>query len=211
MPFTCILKIGLLLMASLLLAACGSIATPDAGLPPTLEPVTLAPQAAQGASQERAAVAAQPTDVPPTATALPPTLPPTETPPPTATPTATATPIPPTPAVANAGDPALGEVLFLNGKDAAPACVTCHVLDEDRILIGPSMVGLAGRAATRAEGQTAEEYLANSILHPNDFLVPNTDTNVFAAGGNSLMFQQYADYLTEEDVNNLVAYLLTLD
>ena len=59
-------------------------------------------------------------------------------------------------------------------------------------------------------GQSAAEYLRSSILHPNDYLVPNTDTRVFAAGGDSLMFQQYADYLSDDDVNNLVAYLLTL-
>ncbi len=212
MPYTSIQKIGLLLLTSALLAGCGSIATPGAGLPPTLEPVTLAPRTAQNASAEGQAIAAQPTALPPSPTPLPPTAIPTETPlPPTATPTATATPLPPTQPVAVAGDPDQGEILFLNGKDAAPACVTCHILDEDRILIGPSMVGLAARAATRVEGQTAEDYLRSSILHPNDFLVPNTDTNVFAAGGNSLMFQQYADFLSEEDVNNLVAYLLTLD
>ena len=83
-------------------------------------------------------------------------------------------------------------------------------MDQDAILIGPSMIGIADRAGTRVAGQSAEEYLHNSILLPNDYLVPNTDTRIFAAGGASLMFQQYADYLSDEDVNNLVAYMLTL-
>jgi hypothetical protein len=62
--------------------------------------------------------------------------------------------------------------------------VTCHILDEDRILIGPSMVGIAA-ALLPASRADRRDYLRSSILHPNDFLVPNTDTNVFAAGGNS--------------------------
>ena len=213
MPYKTILSLGLIVLAGLLLAACGSIATPSAGLPPTQEPVTLAPRVVQAASGEgEVVVAVQPTEVPPTATATP--LPPTETPTaaPSATPTASSTPtsMPPTAAPAGSGDAALGEALFNSGKDGAPACSTCHYVDQDQILIGPSLMGIADRAGTRVPGQSAAEYLRNSILHPNDYLVPNTDTRVFAAGGDSLMFQQYADYLSDDDVNNLVAYLLTL-
>ena len=211
MPYKSFLTFGLLVVSGLLLAACGSIATPSAALPPTPEPVTLAPRIAQASSGagESTAVAVQPTAVPPSATAT--TLPPTEAP--TLTPTATRTPtIEATvvPASGGSGDPALGETLFHSGKDGAPACTTCHYVDQDAILIGPSMIGIADRAETRVDGQSAEEYLRNSILHPNDYLVPNTDTRIFAAGGASLMFQQYADYLSDEDVNNLVAYMLTL-
>jgi mono/diheme cytochrome c family protein len=213
MPYKTLLSLGLILLASLLLAACGSIATPSAGLPPTQEPATLPPRAAQASSGEGEAVAVQPTEVPPTATETP--LPPTETPTeaPTATVTATNTPtsVPPTDApAASSGDAALGEALFHAGKDGAPACTTCHYVDQDAILIGPSLMGIADRAGTRMEGESAEEYLHNSILDPNAYLVPNTDTRVFAAGGASLMFQQYGDYLSDEDVNNLVAYMLTL-
>ena len=72
------------------------------------------------------------------------------------------------------------------------------------------MPGIASRAATRVEGQNAQDYLLFSILEPNVFLVPDTDSNVYSASGVSLMFQQYGDYLTEEEVNDLIAYLLTL-
>jgi len=161
---------------------------------------------------EGAAVSVQPTapptPIPPTKEVQP-TLAPTE-PPPTPTATSTSTPIPPTATPASIGDPVNGEALFRNGKDAAPACATCHMIEQDTILIGPSMVGIAARAATRVPGESAEEYLRRSILEPNAYLVPDTATNIFAAGGNSLMFQQYADYLTEQDANDLIAYMLSL-
>jgi mono/diheme cytochrome c family protein len=208
MPHKTVLIIGLLLITALVLAGCGTIATLEPPAEPTREPVTLAPQGAK--SGEQVAVIESPTPVLPTATPEPPTATPTEVPP-TATPVPTSTPteIPPTEVTA-LGDPARGEAIFQGGKGAAPGCVTCHMVAQDMVLIGPSMVGIADRAATREEGKTAEEYLRESILQPNAFLVPNTDVNVFSAGGTSLMFQQYADYLSEQDVNDLISYLLTL-
>lgn len=215
MPFQPFSRVLILVMITLTLTGCGTFATPASEVLPTREPVTLAPAVLQRMIQppEGAAISQQPTTAP---TVVPPTEPPpTATPtavPPTATATATSTPtpIPPTATPASIGDPANGEALFRNGKAAAPACVTCHMVEQDTILIGPSMVGIAARAATRVEGESAEEYLRQSILEPNAYLVPDTPTNIFAAGGNSLMFQQYADYLTEQDVNDLIAYMLSL-
>ena len=209
---------ALLVISGLLASGCGAIATPRPPLPDTPEPYTLVPRpvSQSGEAGAGAAVGQRPT-LPPTATPteVPPTVTPTE--PPTATPTLPPTPTPtaaPTetleapPAL---GDPARGEQLFTAGKDAAPACTTCHFVDQDMVLIGPSMVGIASRAAERVPGLSAEEYLRQSILEPNAYLVPNTEANVFAAGNTSLMFQNYADFLTEQDVNDLVAYMLTLD
>ncbi|MBN2470678.1 MAG: cytochrome c [Anaerolineae bacterium] len=208
------MKVFVFLAAALVLAGCGTLAAPVVEVIPTRGPVTLAPavvDAMNSAAEEPAAVSAEPTEAP---TEVPPTaVPPTEVPTeqPTATPTATPTPLPPTEAPAAVGDVTRGEDLFLNGKDAAPACVTCHLIDEDAILIGPPMIGIAERAATQVEGMSAEEYLYASIMEPNAHLVPNTDRNVYAAGEISLMFQQYADYLTEEEANDLVAYMLSLE
>lgn len=204
------------MLTVLVLTGCGTLATPVAEVMPTREAVTLAPavvDAMNSPAEEGAApVAVEPTEAP---TDIPPTeVPPTEIPTeilPTATATATATPLPPTEAPAAMGDSTNGETLFMNGKDAAPGCVTCHMVDQDMVLIGPSMVGIAERAAAQVEGESAEEYLYKSIMEPNAYLVPDTDTNIFAAGGTSLMFQQYAEYLTEDDVNDLIAYMLSLD
>lgn len=214
MPLKHRLSVVIVIVATLALAGCGTLATPVAEVQPTREPVTLAPAviaAMDSSAEDTTAVAAEPTEAP---TDVPPTeVPPTEVPTeaPTATPTATPTLVPPTEVPAATGDVTRGEDLFLNGKDAAPACVTCHLIDQDTVLIGPSMIGIADRAATAVDGQSAEEYLYESIMDPNAHLVPNTDTNVFAAGGVSLMFQQYADYLIEEEANDLVAYMLSLE
>ncbi|GAB4570819.1 MAG: hypothetical protein Kow0077_05890 [Anaerolineae bacterium] len=206
----------ILVILTVIVAGCGTFATPVAEVRPTREPVTLAPAAAGALTGAESGEATPATSEPPTEvpTEIPPTeVPPTEVPPtpvpPTATPTPT--PLPPTEVPVAMGDPVRGEELFRNGKDASPACVTCHMIDQEMVLIGPSMVGIAERAASRVSGQSAEDYLYESIVNPNAYLVPDTETNIFAAGGNSLMFQQYADYLTEEDVQDLVAYMLTLE
>jgi mono/diheme cytochrome c family protein len=103
------------------------------------------------------------------------------------------------------GDAAAGEELFnqaVIGPNSSPGCVTCHSLEEGVVVVGPSQAGLAARAGQRVPGQTAEEYLRNSITHPNDYLVEG-----FAEG---VMYQNYAAELTEDQINDLVAYLLTL-
>ncbi len=198
----------LLITLALVTSACGAIATPRPPGPSTPEPFTLAPRDSSG---EGAAVSQRPTDIPPTATPtdVPPTSTPTEVPP---TATATSTPLPePTEAPVAVGDPALGEEIFRNGKETAPPCVTCHMVEQDAVLVGPSLVGIAARAGERVPDQSAEEYLRLSIIEPSAYLVPNTDINVFTAGETSLMFQQYADLLSEEDIDHLVAYMLTLE
>jgi hypothetical protein len=73
--------------------------------------------------------------------------------------------------------------------------------------------GIATRAQTRVPGQTPAEYLRNSILHPNDYLVPDSTIpgkGLYAIVGTSVMYQLYADVLTPDQVNDLVAYLLTI-
>ena len=80
-------------------------------------------------------------------------------------------------------------------------CATCHALVPDTIIIGPSLSGLATRAETRVEGQTADEYIQMSILRPGDYVVE---------GFNNVMIANFAKDLTSEDMNALVAFLLTL-
>ncbi len=61
---------------------------------------------------------------------------------------------------------------------------------------GPSQAGLATRAETRVPGQTAEEYIRNSIVNPNDYIVEG-----FAEG---VMYQNYGTDLTPEQIDDLV-------
>ena len=85
---------------------------------------------------------------------------------------------------------------------ANAGCITCHSLDPDTTLVGPSIAGIATRAATRVPGQTAETYLRQSIIDPGAFVVDG-----FEPGR---MPGDWGEVLTDGEVESLVAYLLTL-
>lgn len=103
----------------------------------------------------------------------------------------------------SAADPAAGKAIFeqtVVGSNAG--CVTCHSLEPGTVLVGPSLAGIANTAATRVEGKSAEEYIRESILTPDAYVVEG-----FQAG---MMLPGWDTALSEKDLNNLVAYLLTL-
>ena len=103
------------------------------------------------------------------------------------------------------GNAATGEKLFSQatiGANNAPGCITCHSLEPDVVIVGPSQFGLETRAETRVPGMTAAEYIHQSIVEPNAYVVEG-----FAEG---LMYQNYAQDLTEQEINDLVAFTLTL-
>ena len=92
--------------------------------------------------------------------------------------------------------------LVVQGQQVFNArCATCHALVPDTIIIGPSLSGIATRAESRVEGQTAEEYIQLSILRPGDYLVE---------GFNNIMITNFAKELTNEDMNALVAFMMSL-
>lgn len=92
--------------------------------------------------------------------------------------------------------------LVVQGQQVFNAkCATCHALVPEAIIIGPSLAGLATRAETRVEGQTADEYIQLSILRPGDYVVE---------GYNDVMITNFSKELTSEDMNALVAFLMTL-
>ena len=80
-------------------------------------------------------------------------------------------------------------------------CATCHALVPDTIIIGPSLNGVATRAETRVSGQSAEAYIMMSILRPGDYVVE---------GFNNVMITNFAKEITGEEMDALVAFLLTL-
>lgn len=103
------------------------------------------------------------------------------------------------------GDPDRGEALYHQttiGPNAAPGCATCHSLDPGKTLVGPSHAGIATRAASAVPGKSAEDYLRESIVTPDAHV-----TEGFTAG---IMYQNYGKDLTEQEINDLVAYLMTL-
>lgn len=96
-----------------------------------------------------------------------------------------------------------GRSLFLeNTLGTNTGCRLCHSLDADTVLVGPSFDGVATRAATRVPGLSAAEYLRQSIVDPEAYVVEG-----FPKGQ---MFNNYAEVLTAEDIDNLVEFLLTL-
>ena len=84
-----------------------------------------------------------------------------------------------------------------------PGCVTCHSFDPDTTLVGPSIAGVAVRAETRVSGQTAAEYLRESIVSPSAFVVDGFDDGKMPA--------DWAEILTEAEIEAVVGYLLTLN
>lgn len=100
------------------------------------------------------------------------------------------------------GDPASGQELFQQTTiDSTPGCTTCHSLEPGVTRIGPSLAGITERAGQRVPDLSAEEYLRQSIVEPDAHLVE---------GFSNIMYQNYEDMLSEEQIDDLVAYLLTL-
>lgn len=98
------------------------------------------------------------------------------------------------------GDASNGAILFAETINGAPSCVSCHSLDGSA-LTGPSLQGYAERAGSRVEGQSAEVYTYQSIVQPAAHVV---------SGYANVMYTQYGDRLSDQQIADLIAYLLTL-
>lgn len=106
--------------------------------------------------------------------------------------------------VANA-DPANGQNLFNTVNSSGFACAGCHNANSEARLIGPGLYNVPVRAATRVEGEVAQRYIYNSILHPNDYIVEGDP-----AYQTGLMPQNYSDVFSDDQVYDIIAYLMTL-
>lgn len=98
-------------------------------------------------------------------------------------------------------DPAVtrGRTLF----SRSPAiCSTCHSLEPGIVLVGPSLAGIADRAWHRIGGVPPQEYIRESILNPSAYLVD---------GFQDVMQKNFAEVLTSDDINDLIAFLMTLE
>ena len=98
------------------------------------------------------------------------------------------------------GDAARGAALFTQAINGTPACETCHNTTTVKN-VGPGLEGLGTRAADRVEGESAGDYLYNSITRPSRFLV---------SGFSNLMYNDYVNQLQPQQIADLIAYLLTL-
>lgn len=81
-------------------------------------------------------------------------------------------------------------------------CGSCHSTIPDTVIVGPSLAGIATTAETRKTGQDGRTYLYTAILQPGDFLVD---------GYANLMPTTFGKQLTGEDLDAVVAYLMTLE
>ena len=101
-------------------------------------------------------------------------------------------------------DPIAGRVLFEQRVLAGGAgCVTCHSLEPDVTLVGPSLHGIATTAFKRVIGVQTSNYIYLSIVDPNMYVVEGFPADT--------MPQNYATDLTEDEIANLVSFLMTLE
>ncbi len=98
------------------------------------------------------------------------------------------------------GDVSRGEAIFYGN---VAVCSVCH----ERGVLAPALAGVSERIinvrlkASGHTGKTLEQYLAESILYPRRYVVPAYPNN---------MPEIYARILSRQDLQDLVAYLLTL-
>ena len=110
-------------------------------------------------------------------------------------------------ASAATGDPAAGKRLFdgevaLADRAALP-CKECHSVEPaGDMALGPNLSNIGSRAGASVPGQSAAQYLRTSIVDPDAYLAGN-----FQDG---LMYRGYQRALTAQQINDLVAYMLTL-
>jgi len=107
----------------------------------------------------------------------------------------------------SAGDPTNGKQLFdgaaAMASERAPACATCHAIEPGMDTgSAQSLSNIVNRAGATVPGQSAEEYLRTAITNPDAYL----------SGGyqDGIMYRGYTQALTAQQINDLVAYMLTL-
>lgn len=101
---------------------------------------------------------------------------------------------------------AAGEELFKQSTlEGSAGCIGCHSLEPDTVIVGPSLAGFAEEAEEEGEelGMTAEEFIRQSIVDPNALVMEDFNEGVMP--GN------YGEVLTQEQLDNLVAFLLSLE
>ena len=105
-------------------------------------------------------------------------------------------------AVIAGADPERGKEIFFASKiGEGTGCRLCHSIKPDEVIVGPSLAGIATRAATRVPGMSAEEYIRQSITHPDAYIVPGFDNK---------MPSYISEGLSQQDLDDLVAFLMTL-
>ena len=106
---------------------------------------------------------------------------------------------------------AQGQALF---NAPVAGCFACHSVSPGVSLAGPSLAGMRTRAADivkqptyKGSAKDAAGYIRESIVNPHAYLVPGP---TFSANGRSFMPDHFGNTLKPEQIDQLVAYLSTL-
>ncbi|MBN1238886.1 MAG: cytochrome c [Gammaproteobacteria bacterium] len=107
---------------------------------------------------------------------------------------------------------AIGENLF---RSVTPACNACHSLTEGMDMAGPTLAGIRTRAEAivgsddyDGDADDAEGYIRESITDPSAHIVPG---QMYSANDMSFMPNTYADSLSEEQIDQLAAFLASYE
>ena len=88
-----------------------------------------------------------------------------------------------------------GEQVFTSA-----GCSACHSLSPEVTKVGPSLAGIAQRAATMDPEMTAEMYITESILDPRAYVVEGYRSEI--------MPDNYAQLLSDQELKALVEFLM---
>jgi len=115
------------------------------------------------------------------------------------------------PVVGDENPIALGEALF---RSVAPACNACHSIAPGVNMAGPTLAGVASRAEQivgsrdyRGKAKDAAAFVRESLVEPSAHLTPGA---MYSASGVSFMPDTYGKTMKPEQIDQLVAYLMTL-
>lgn len=114
------------------------------------------------------------------------------------------------PVVRRTRDPQRGAALFAGTVEIAGfvACRGCHAVDPAASdSLGPNLAGIALRAGSRISGIAADVYIRRSIEVHDDFVVPGFEAGLARA----VVGRDFGEILSDQDIADLTAYLLTLD
>jgi mono/diheme cytochrome c family protein len=106
------------------------------------------------------------------------------------------------------GDPQRGDILYHGQGQPLLPCSTCHTTASLAPLVGGTWTRVTetrlNDPAVQALGiTTGDEYLADSIIHPAEYHVPNYENQVMPTG--------FGQLLTYQDLADLIAFLKTQD
>lgn len=99
------------------------------------------------------------------------------------------------------GDAERGAQVFTTPRSGVAACSNCHMLTEEDAG-GPGLANYAEIAATRVDGQSAEEYTFDAIVHPARHLVEPYS---------NIMPGNYGTLFEQQEIADLIAYLLEIE